>query len=233
MTEIEVVGHRGWRLRYPDNTLLGLAAATRFSDRLEVDVRRAGDGKLVLAHDIEIDGKRVFETPWKDLGEVMLENGARPCLLDEALSSFPDTPILIEVKNQPGDPGFEPDHRLALEAAERSRAEDALISFNWRTVDAVRSHFPEVGTGLNVGVLGTIGSAIDHALEMGHAFVVPDVDLLKHWEGDLPKGISMFVWSTRLGESYEDLLDELASRGVSGIITDDPESTRQLLENHR
>lgn len=229
--QTNVIGHRGWRSRHPDNSLPGLLAAAAVCDAVEVDVRRSLDGKLVLAHDPEIGGLPVATTPWSVLAEVELGGGAKPCLLDEALSSLPETPAFIEIKNAPGVSGYEPDHRLGLEAAAMSRASDVLISFNWETIDAVRSTFTEVLTGVNVGLLGNLDDAIERCRDGGHGFLVPDADLVLASAQPLPGDIDVVVWSPRQVESDEHSLEELVSKDVWGIITDDPSNTIDLLRS--
>ncbi len=114
MTEpLLIVGHRGWSSRFPDNTLAGFLAASAIADAIELDIRRSGDGKLVLSHDPTIGGLVVSETAWSVLAETDLGDGHKPALLDEALAALPDTPVQLEVKNFPYQPGFEPDHLYA------------------------------------------------------------------------------------------------------------------------
>lgn len=229
--QIAVIGHRGWRNRHPDNSLPGLIAAAAVCDAVEVDVRRSADGKLVLAHDPAIGGMAVATTPWSVLAEIELGGGAKPCLLDEALASLPGIPVLIEIKNAPGEGGFEPDHRLGLEAAAMSRSSDILISFNWATIDSVRATFPEVSTGLNVGLLGSLDDAIQHCREEDHRYLMPDADLVLARAEPLPDGVDVVVWSSRQVETDEQCLRELVSKGVWGIISDDPPNTIDLLRN--
>src|SRR5690606_14585398 len=128
----------------PDNTLRGFLAAAEVADGVELDVRRSGDGKLVLSHDPWMKGLLVGQTSWSQLCELDLGDGHHPALLDEVLAALPETPVQLEVKNWPSDPGFEPDHRLALEAAERARPGDVVTGFNAETLEAVRRVFPEV-----------------------------------------------------------------------------------------
>lgn len=229
--QIAVIGHRGWRERYPDNSLPGLIAAAAVCDAVEVDVRRSVDGKLVLAHAPDIGGLAVATTPWSVLAEVELGDGAKPCLLDEALAALPGTPALIEIKNTPGESGHEPDHRLGLEAAAMSRPSDVLISFNWATIDSVRTTFPEALTGLNVGILGNLDDAIDRCRQGSHRYLVPDADLVLASAEQLPGEIDVVVWSPRQVESDQRSLGELVSKGVWGIITDDPPNTIDLLRS--
>lgn len=230
---IEVIGHRGWPAHYPDNTLVGFTSAAPFCDAVEMDVRRSADGKLALAHETHLGTHEVAATSWSLLSEVDLGHGTKPCLLDEALAALPDTPALIEIKNMPGVRGYEPDHRLALEAAAMARPTDVIISFNWASIRAVHRTFPDIATGLNVGVLGSIDEAIRHAAEAGHRYLVPDVDLVIGSTTPIPEGFSVAVWSTRGGEAFEASIEELVSRGVSGIIADDPPSTRELIGSVR
>lgn len=210
-----VVGHRGWPLRYPENTLIGFLAATEVTNRVEMDVRRSADGKLMLSHDHEMKGHVVAETPWSKLAELDLGDGHKPALLDEALAALPDVSVQIEIKNWPGTPGYEPDHRIALEAAERARPGDIVTGFNWETIARVRDVFPDVATGIAIGVPLSIEEAVKHCLDVGHGALVPEESLVVDM---VDAEIEVFPWTvndvTRAAE--------LVELGVTGIITDDP-----------
>ncbi len=222
-----VVGHRGWPSRFPDNTLAGFLAASTVADVIELDVRRSADGKLVLSHDPTLLGQVVCDTPWSVLAELDLGGGHKPALLDEALAALPDTPIQLEVKNLPHQPGFEPDHRVALEAAERSRPGDTVTSFNHVSLEAVRRDFPDVETGLAIEGLATLDEALNYCLDAGHGVLVPDEILIT---GPLSTAmrneLEVFPWTVDEPKRAR----ELADFGVSGIITNDPGLIRQHLE---
>jgi glycerophosphoryl diester phosphodiesterase len=94
---LDVVGHRGWPRRFPDNTLAGMGAAFGVVDMVETDVRRTADGVLVLSHDPSLLGLVVAESTWADLAQVDLGGGLRPIRLDEALAAFPDRRFDLEV----------------------------------------------------------------------------------------------------------------------------------------
>jgi glycerophosphoryl diester phosphodiesterase len=225
-----VVGHRGWPTRFPENTLTGFLAAAMVADSVETDIRRSADGKLVLSHDAEICDLVVADHVWAELAELDLGEGNHPALLDEAIGAVPGTPFQLEVKNLPHQPGFEPDHRIGLETAERSRPGDIVTSFNWLTLAAVRRSFPEVATGVLVAATGDIDQAIGQGLELGHAALLPSVQLPK---SDLARavdsGFEVYPWVV----DDASLAGELADLGVTGIITDDPAATRSALERHR
>lgn len=230
MTEpLLIVGHRGWSSRFPDNTLAGFLAASVMADAIELDIRRSGDGKLVLSHDPTIGGLVVSETAWSVLAEIDLGDGHKPALLDEALAALPDIPVQLEVKNFPYQPGFEPDHRLALEAAERTRPGDTITSFNHVSLEAVRRVFPDVPTGLAIRRFSLLDEAYEYCVEAGHSVLVPEEILIDEpLAVSAPDEIEVFPFTV----NDPDRVTELAGFGVSGIITDDPELIRQTLEGN-
>jgi len=220
------VGHRGWPARFPDNTLAGFLAASSVVDEVELDVRRSADGKLVLSHDPTLVGLAVHETPWSTLAELDLGDGHHPALLDEVLAALPNTRVQLEIKNDPDEPGFEPDHRRGLEAAERSRPGDMLTSFNPATIEAVRRVFPGVLTGLAVEGPGVLDDLVKYCLDAGHRSLVPDHRMI---HGPVPAnaGVSFGTWTV------DDPIRaaELVEWGVSIIITNDPGLISQHLED--
>lgn len=212
---MQLIGHRGWPARFPDNTLAGFLAVSPTVDAVELDVRRSADGKLVLAHDPDLAGRLVTDTPWAVLAELDLGEGHHPALLDEVLAAIPETPIHIEVKNHPYQPGFEPDHRLALEAAERSRPGDTVTSFNPSTVRAVRRSFPEIRTGLALTAGDDLEAAAALCQAEGHVVLAPAEQMIAGDVGNL--GLEVFAWTVDDPRRVR----ELVEMGVSGIISDD------------
>lgn len=213
--DFSVIGHRGWPNRFPENTLGGCIAAAEVADAVELDVRRCGDGKLVLSHDPVLGGFPVATTPWASLSGVDLGDGHHPALLDEVLAALPGTPVQMEVKNFPGEPGFEPDHRLALETAERARPGDVVTGFNPDSLAAVRRTYDNVTTGLCIPGGVAFDEGVNHCLHAGHEVLVAESSLITE-ELNVPVGV--FAWTVNdLGWARE-----LVERGVTGIITDDP-----------
>lgn len=223
--DVHVIGHRGWPTRYPDNTLRGFLAAAEVADGVELDVRRSGDGKLVLSHDPWMAGLPVGQTSWSQLCELDLGDGHHPALLDEVLAALPETPVQLEVKNWPSDPGFEPDHRLALETAERARPGDVVTGFNAETLEAVRRVFPDVATGLCVPGAIDLDRAIRLCLDAGHSVLVPEFLLVSE---PLDVELAVYPWTVNDPVVAEDLVE----RGVTGIITDDPGAMSTILRSH-
>lgn len=224
---VKIVAHRGWRARFPDNCLAGILAASEVADAIEVDVRRSRDGKLVLAHDPDLAGRVVADSPWSQLVEMDLGDGHHPALLDEVLAALPDTPVQIEIKNLPLQPGYEPDHRLALEAAERSRPSDLVTSFNPASVEAVRRVFPQVRTGLALVAGSDLADALGMCGAVGHAALIPDHVLIRAPLSDL--GVEVYPYTV----NDPGRAAELAEFGVSGIITDDPPQVAEAIRSRK
>lgn len=213
--DFTLVGHRGWPARFPDNTLGGFLAAAAIADMVELDVRRSADGKLVLSHDPVLGGLSVAETPWSELAKLDLGDGHHPALLDEVLAALGNTPVQLEVKNWPWEPGFEQDHRVALETAERARPNDVVTGFNRDSLAAVRRVFPEVPTGLAVPASVALDEAVKHCLDGGHTVLAPAHSLITQ---ALNVDLEVYPWTV----NDPGRARELVELGVTGIITDDP-----------
>lgn len=226
-----IIGHRGLRLDYPDNTLEGIEAAMDVCDMIELDVRRTRDGVAVLSHDPVVDGSILIETDWEDLRRLDVGRGCHLARLDDALDATAGYPLNIEIKNNPAEPDFDASFRFALAVADKASAGDVVSCFHWPTIDAVRRHYPDVVTGLLVDISDSLEKALDRAAGGGHPAVVP------HWWllGDDPRamigrlkgaGLQVVVWTV----NDPQLAKAIADGGADGIITDDPAMIRAALE---
>ncbi len=222
-----MVGHRGWPERYPDNTLAGFLAASAVVSEVELDVRRSGDGKLILSHDPTLGGMPVHETDWAVLAEQDLGDGHHPALLDEVVAALPGTRVQFEIKNDPWEPGFEPDHRRALEAAERARPGDIITSFNPETLKRVREVFSEMRTGYLVTGGGSMAELVEHCRSAGHEMLIPDHRMITEPMKSVG-GLSYGTWTV----NDVDRAKQLADWGVESIITDNPGLLSQHLEEN-
>lgn len=114
----ELVAHRGWASRFPENTLEGLAAAFEAGARyVEFDVQLSADGVPVLLHDATLDRTAgiagcVHDLRWAVLSGVRVGEPARfgsrfaevrlPSL-DQALAlldDWPDRKVFVEIKTE-------------------------------------------------------------------------------------------------------------------------------------
>lgn len=107
---IYVAAHRGWRSKYPENTLEAFQAALALDvDQLETDVRVTKDGALVLMHDATVDrttngSGKVCDLTLAELKALDAGNGAKiPTLVEfmELVKDHPTITLDIELKEYP------------------------------------------------------------------------------------------------------------------------------------
>lgn len=107
---IYVAAHRGWKSKYPENTLEAFEAALKLGvDQLETDVRITKDGELVLIHDATVDrttngSGMVCELTLAELKALDAGNGTKiPTLIEfmEQVKSHPTITLDIELKEYP------------------------------------------------------------------------------------------------------------------------------------
>lgn len=223
----KVIGHRGWPTRHPDNTLAGIAAAAVVADLVEIDIRRSADGELVLSHDPVLGGLVICETPWPVLAELDLGGGAGPTTLNEVLAIAGSFSLNLEVKNVPFEPGYERDWGIAKEVAAKARAGDLLSSFDWPTADQMHTTRIELESGLLVERGGSVADAVEHALRMGHRYVIPHVlqATPAAIAAALATGLEVIVWTV----NQPDQMRAFSEMGVAGIVTDDPGLAGEVL----
>lgn len=108
-----VLGHRGYRARFPENTLLSFREALAAgADGIECDLQKSADGRYMIIHDPSTDrvtGSRleVGHVSSKELRSLDAGRGERLPFLEETLSALPHGAYLdLELKEEtllPGD----------------------------------------------------------------------------------------------------------------------------------
>ena len=145
-TDVSVIAHRGASARHRENTLEAfLEAHSLGADGVELDVRVSADGALVVHHDPEIAGLgAVARLAVSDLP-------AWVPLLGAALDACAGLTAVLEIKNLPTEPHWDPSERAATSVAslvgERGSTQDVVVSsFSLATLEAVRSADPALAT---------------------------------------------------------------------------------------
>ena len=188
------------------------------ADGVELDVRRTADGALAVHHDVEIRGLGPVH---KVVSDQLPESVP---LLAAVLDACVGIDINIELKNLPGEPGFDPDEGMAGEVAdlvaEADRGATVVISSFWPgSLDAVRRSQPGVATGLLVASWFDAADAVPLALQHGCSALHPhvslvDATLLAEAHG---AGLAVATWTV----NDRPQLDLVAALGVDTVITDD------------
>lgn len=206
-------------------------AADQGADGVELDVRRTADGELVVYHDPVVPGLGPIASA--SLAEVRQHARDAPSFA-EAMEASAGMLVNVEIKADPGEPGFDPEYRAADDVAEWVAAHDAhdrviVSSFNPLAVLRVRAEHPAVVTGLlmapgSLGETVDVIDGIDVAQRGGHRALHPAGSQLA---GEMAaraafyaraQGLALVVWT--VDDPTE--IRRLAAAGIGGIITNDP-----------
>jgi glycerophosphoryl diester phosphodiesterase len=211
----------------PENTIAAFVRARRLgADGVELDVRLTRDGGLAVHHDAAVPGG----------GPICeLDAGALPGfvpLLTEVLDACAGITVNIEIKNLPGEPGYDPDERAATAVAhlvvDRGASSSVVVSSFWpATLDAVHRAAPDVPTGLLVGHWMDPAECVPAAVRRSCAALHPNVSLASEALVVEAHGAGLSVAAWTVNEPAQ--LESLAAMGVDTVITDDVPTALSVL----
>jgi glycerophosphoryl diester phosphodiesterase len=205
-----------------ENSLTAFARARRLgADGVELDVRRTADGALAVHHDPVVDGVgAIHELRAADLPPEIP-------LLEAALDECRGMTVNVEVKNLPGEPGFDPDERCAAAVGQRvaraTVAASVVVSSFWPgSLEAIHESHPEVPTGLLLSRAFGDKKAegmVEAATRLGCAALHPHADLVDPGlvEEAHTAGLAVAVWTV----NDRPRLEAVARAGVDTVITDE------------
>jgi glycerophosphoryl diester phosphodiesterase len=214
-----IIAHRGASATEPENTLRAFRRAVEMgADGVELDVRRTADDRLVVHHDARLaDGRVIRETRRDELPAHVPE-------LDESLTACRGAWVNIEIKNDPGEPDFDPTdwvaHRtLALLERRRADARWLISSFRLETVAVCRALSSRVRTAWLVDVLDDV--TIERCVRGGHGAVHPSVGGLEAVQLRRAHAAGLVVNTWTCDDPAR--LRELMAWGVDGVCTNVPD----------
>jgi len=231
-----VLGHRGASAHAVENTMAAFERARADgADGVELDVRLARDGQLVVFHDSDLRrlagrAERISDLDTGQLARVELRGGQRIPRLDEVLEAL--DPLLVNVEIKP--PGW----RAAREVVgavhrcvERAAAADRVLvsSFDAGVVALVRATTP-LRTGLlfHARQRRPLRRAWLARIVRPHALhpekVLVDEGSMGGWRR---RGYAVNVWTVDEPEEVR----RLARLGVDAIISNDPAAARAAMES--
>ncbi len=232
MHPIAVQAHRG----SPDpaagireNTLVAFARARRLgADGVELDVRRTADGGLAIHHDPVIEGGGAIHELRTD------ELPPDVPLLEAALDECRGMTVNVEVKNLPGEPGFDPGERCVKAVGEqiaRSRLPESVVvsSFSPGSLEVLHEAHPEIPTGLLLSRSFGAEGMVTAASRLGCVSLHPHVDLVdpELVEEAHLAGLTVVVWTV----NDRSLLEAVARDGVDAVITDEVPLALEVLSS--
>ncbi len=207
-----VIAHRGASATAPENTPEAFRLAeTHGADGVELDVRQAATGALVVRHD--------------PLPPELDREPAGLIELDTAVASMNDrTLVNVEIKNLASDGHADPTMTMVDPLLEVLRAAPGwpdrwlVTSFSAATIDAVRAAAVEIRTARLCLVADD--ALIERTARRGHAGVNPLAGGLDRGvvERCHDAGLVVGAWTC----NEPDRIVSLAEMGVDAVITDVP-----------
>lgn len=222
------VGHRGAAAHAPGNTLASFRRALEIGvDMIELDVRRCGDGHLVLAHDETLPSPAgavaVAEADLADLRALDLGGGERILTLDEGLDFLRvRCAVMIDLKGE----GFEAELVDAIHRAGLAPEELVIPGGTLFSRRAIRALDPALPLSLSLDpeaeplLTPAFVEAIDtEAVTWHHRLITPERVARLH-----ARSLTVYTWTVDDPETMRRVRDA----GVDGIITNRPDLFDEL-----
>lgn len=257
MTALDVevpfgVAHRGSRTLWPENTMVAFSGAVDLGMQwLETDLHLTADGAVVCLHDDTVDRTTSGRGPVWSFSRRELESldagfthapgeghpfrgrGATIPTLEEVVSSFPHTRLIVDLKQD----GLEaPLWRLV----ERHSLHDRLVvgSFSGRRLATFRriSHGTvATSTGPLRSVVAWAGALAGRAPQVADAVQLPyEYGVLRpitprSVKGFKAGGLQVHVWTV----NEESLMRRLLAAGADALISDRPDLLGPIIAEAR
>ncbi len=238
--KILILGHRGFKQKYPENTVLSfLEAVMHGADGIELDVWLTKDEKLVIAHDEDFKrvadvARKIKDSTLADLKKIDLGMGQNVPTLSEIFDSMPEkTLINVEIKD------IDIVEKV-IALIEKYRIEDRIMvsSFN---IDALRK-VREINKNIILGLLIEDEKIIPRVPELArelnlYSVNIPidalDIFTLEQFKQAILQfkalGLHIVIWADRDALFYKDNNILKIAPLVDIVITDDVERMRSLL----
>jgi glycerophosphoryl diester phosphodiesterase len=235
-----IVAHRGASANEAENTLPAFEdAIAAGADVVEFDVRMTADGAAVVMHDPDVarttDGRGlVRDLTLLDLRRLRVATTSGgttevPTLEEVLRTCSGRIAVDIEIKNVPGEPDFDGEKELAVEATIRALDDVAFVgvvlisSFNPFSIARARAMAPDVPTGLLADRSVDAHAALGYAHEQGHPWVLPFLDAVREAGPALAQeahdlGMRLGTWIT----DDPGVAVTLWRDGVDAVATNDP-----------
>lgn len=245
---ILVIGHRGCRTGYPENTLSAFSAAVAAgADMIELDVTLSADRQVVVIHDDTLDRTTsgsgpVRETSLADLRRLDAGSWFDPRFAGETLPTLDDVLtriggeilVNIEIKSSAWEPGAPEDaiERQVVDLISRRglRKSTLISSFHTGFLEAIAAMAarPEIAL---ITERTAPADTLETCRRLGVFSWHPHYGTLEkaHVEKFHDAGIRIFPYTVNAAADMRRLI----RMGVDGLITDDPVAAVSLRKTER
>lgn len=227
---LEIIAHRGFSARAPENTLAAMRAAVAAgADAVEFDLHFSADGHPVVFHDFTLErtssGRgRLDEHDLDALRGLDAGSWFGREFAGERIATVAETLELLAPHRWPDGPirrvypeikGWRDDRDVARLVADLKTTgwldRACVISLDWDVLERVRAHARELTLGLVFDDARLFDSAIELAEGDGRTLVDPDHRLLlaEPWRAAhaRERGIDVACWTVNTGEAARALVD--------------------------
>lgn len=232
--DLEIIGHRGFSLIAPENTLVALnAALEQGANSLEFDVQVSADGIPVMFHDEflnritgtsgKVSEKTVAELKALDAGSWFGEQfaGERIPILEEAITTFKNVNDFLYFDIKPYHQWSENEIKYLGEFLIRNNLLQSSIitSFNEKFLNQIRRYYWEIKIGYFLIDFNRFEEQLQKAITQENAILSINYPVvLKHPEivtQSQNQGVDIVVWTV------DDINDfnTLVNLGVKRMIT--------------
>jgi glycerophosphoryl diester phosphodiesterase len=232
---IDIIAHRGAAGKAPENTLAAFHQAINDgADWIEVDVQETADGEIVVIHDsdfMKLAGLKlkVWDSTFEQVRGIDVGSWFDPRFADERVPSLTQVldiaagkaGVFIELKYYGHHQRLEERVIKIVEAAEML-PDITVMSLNYKGIQKVRNLRPSWRTGL------LSATAIGDLNQLEADFFAPSIGMAtpEFIRSAQESGKQVFVWTVNDPVS----LIRMIIRGADGVITDEPEMAREVIE---
>jgi glycerophosphoryl diester phosphodiesterase len=230
-----IVAHRGAAGKAPENTMASAHQAIEDgADWVEIDVQESADGEVVVIHDSDfmklanVDLK-VWDGTAAQIASIDVGSWFDPAFSDERVPTLREVlaavrgkaGVVIELKYYGHDEKLE--QRVADIVDTMGMASDvAVMSLDYAGVLRMRALRPDWAIGLlSATAIGDLTRLDADFLAVNRGMATPA--FVRHAQDN---GKQLYVWTVNDPVS----MSRMMSIGVDGIITDEPEMARRVME---
>jgi len=232
---IEITGHRGSKVRAPENTLSALRQAiAEGADYAEIDVQTTADGVVVLLHDADLRrvasvSRRLRDINYHELKDIDVGSWFATEFSSERIPTLQEVidvargriKLNIELKFTWPDPTLT--QKVGNIIRQNGFSSDCVVSsLNFQSLTEIKQAFPELVTGFIVfKVAGNLSRMEADFLSINAARASPRLVRQLHRQGR-----AVHVWTVNDLNNVISMIEV----GVDNIITDNPADVRSFLE---
>ena len=236
MNEFVILGHRGYRAKFVENTIEAFKKAREYgADGIEYDSRLTKDGTLVVLHDDSIENRKLKELTYYELKQIHFKNGETVPTVEEVISILDERAILnLEIKEvEAAVPSYEITKRInavdrtlfssfKIDALRKVRSLDKSAKVGLLIEYDTLKSVDELNKEINLYSLNLWIDALKENIELSK-------ELMHKWK---EKGLKIFLWTVndpKYLHTFKGLYDGIITDEVEKIV----EARKQITKEKR